>query len=71
MPITALFGTKPTRAVSVRSVISAAVREFDGGNWTRGLVLCSILVLVWTGAVVDLTARRLVGARHRDRRPAA
>ncbi|QLK24424.1 hypothetical protein HYG81_09830 [Natrinema zhouii] len=71
MPVTALFGTKPTRAVSVRSVVSAAAREFNDGNWARGLLLLSVLVLVWTGAVVDLTARRLVGACRSGRPPIA
>ncbi|QLG49935.1 hypothetical protein [Natrinema halophilum] len=57
MPVTALLGTEPTRSMTVRSTVSAAQREFDRGNWVRGLLLLGLLVLVRMVSVVDLPAR--------------
>ncbi|WP_169924308.1 hypothetical protein [Natrinema ejinorense] len=53
MPVTALLGTKPIRSLSIRTLLGAATREFDRGNWERGLLLLGLVVLVRSGAVID------------------
>ncbi|MDF9747234.1 hypothetical protein NDI89_16735 [Natrinema sp. S1CR25-10] len=53
MPVTALTGRKPIRTLSIRTLLVAATREFDRGNWERGLLLLGLIVLVRSGAVID------------------
>ncbi|WP_226004679.1 hypothetical protein [Natrinema salinisoli] len=54
MPVTALTGRKPIRTLSIRTLLVAATREFDRGNWERGLLLLGLVVLARSGVVIDV-----------------